>query len=369
MLVRRFFAFSVVMALCMVFPFAGSHASRIKDIATFVGDRPNQLIGYGLVVGLNGSGDRERTQFTFNTLANLLDNMGIYVDPQQMRVRNIAAVMVTSKLPPFVRQGSRIDVQVSSVGDAKSLEGGTLLMTPLQGPDGQVYAVAQGPISTGGFAVGGAGGNLVQKNHPTVGYVSGGGLVEKEVPLAYGQRSELDLVLHRPDFTTADKVFKAVNEALGGPFATAMDAGTIKLRVPPVYEDRLVALISLVEALKIEPDIPAKIVINERTGTIVIGENVKIAPVAVAHGSLTVRITSDPLVSQPLPFSEGQTVVIPQAQIDVHEGEGHLTQVAGATIGELIQGLNAIGASPRDLINILQAIKAAGALRAELEII
>ncbi len=360
----------VFLASCMILWGSVASASRIKDIASFMGDRPNQLIGYGLVVGLNGSGDNNRTQFTLNTLANMLDNMGIHVDPQQMRVRNIAAVMVTGKLPPFVRQGSRMDVQVSSLGDAKSLEGGTLLMTPLQGPDGKTYAVAQGPVSTGGFAVSGAGGDAVQKNHPTVGFISGGALVEREVALPYGQLRELDLVLKAPDFSTANKVYRTVNDALGGPFAVAVDAGTIRLQVPPTYENRIVSLISLVEALTIEPDAIARIVINERTGTIVIGQNVRISPVAVAHGNLTVQISSDPLVSQPLPFSEGETVVIPRSNIEVQEERGHLSAVGGeTTIGEIISALNAIGATPRDLINILQAIKAAGALHAELEII
>ncbi len=372
MIMKKICRLVVVLAIstCTLLAGPDTHATRIKDIASFLGDRPNQLIGYGLVVGLNGSGDKNKTQFTLNTLANLLDNMGIRVDPQQMRVKNIAAVMVTAKLPPFVRQGSRIDVQVSSVGDAKSLEGGTLLMTPLQGPDAQTYAVAQGPISTGGFSVSGAGGNSVQKNHPTVGFISGGALVEKEVPLSYGQLNELDLVLKNPDFSTASKVSQTVKNALGGSFAEALDAGTIRVRVPPGYEERLVALISLVEALEIEPDATAKIVINERTGTIVIGQNVRISPVAVAHGNLTVQISSDPLVSQPPPFSEGQTVVVPQSTVEVKEGKGHLSAVGGeTTIGDIIKGLNAIGATPRDLINILQAIKAAGALRAELEII
>ncbi|GLI33561.1 flagellar basal body P-ring protein FlgI [Desulforhabdus amnigena] len=350
-----------------VFP---ASAARIKDIASFMGDRPNQLIGYGLIVGLNGTGDNNKTQFTVNTLANLLDNMGIHVNPDQVKVKNVAAVMATAKLPSFVRKGSRVDVQVSSIGDAKSLEGGTLLMTPLQGPDGKTYAVAQGPISVGGFSVSGASGSGVQKNHPTVGFVSGGALVEQEVPVPYGNLQQLDLVLSNPDFSTANKVSKRVNETLGDSVAQAMDAATIKVQVPESYQQNIVGLISRVESIEVQPDEVAKIVVNERTGTIVIGENVRISPVAVAHGNLTVQISETPSVSQPQPFGKGQTVVVPQSEVNVEEEKGHISIVGGGvTIGQVVKGLNAIGATPRDLINILQAIRAAGAMQAELEFI
>jgi flagellar P-ring protein precursor FlgI len=278
--------------------------------------------------------------------------------------------MVTAKLPPFSRSGSRIDVQASSIGDAKSLEGGTLLMTPLKAPDGKVYAVAQGPISIGGFAAGGASGSNVQKNHPTVGFVSGGAMVEKEVPVQYSELPALDLVLKSPDFTTAHKTAAVICGALPEVGAHAVDAGTVRLEVPPSQRGEMVDLITRVENLEVQPEAIAKVVVNERTGTIVIGEHVRIAPVAVAHGSLTVQITEKPTVSQPLPFSQGTTQVVPQTSIQVQEGKGHLAVVGGGvTIGKVIEGLNAIGATPRDLINILQAIKAAGAMDAELEII
>lgn len=343
--------------------------ARIKDIARFSGDRVNMLVGYGLVVGLNGTGDKEKTQFTVSTLANLLDNMGIKVDPAQIKIKNVAAVMVTAKLPPFARQGMKVDVQVSSIGDAKSLLGGTLLMTPLQGPDGQVYGVAQGPISVGGFFFGGAGG-AVQQNHPTVGYIPNGALIEKDLPFSYENADFLYLTLNQPDFTSAKKVADTINKNMGSNIANPEDAATVKLQIPEKYRKNLIDFIASIESLEIIPDAVAKIVINERTGTIVMGENVRIAPVAVAHGNLTVTITEQPYVSQPLPFSPGQTVVVPQTQVEVKEQKAHLAIVGGGvTISQVIEGLNSLGATPRDLINILQAIKAAGALQAELEII
>jgi flagellar P-ring protein precursor FlgI len=344
-------------------------AARIKDIAYFVGNRSNQLIGYGLVVGLNGTGDKDKTQFTVNTLANLLDNMGIHVDPKDVKVKNVAAVMVTSNLPPFARNGSKIDAQVSSTGDAKSIQGGTLLMTPLQGPDGKIYAVAQGPISTGGFSASGQSGGGVEKNFPTAGYLSGGVIVEQEVPNQCRNAEQLDLVLKTPDFSTAAKAARCINLALGGAYANALDAGTIKLQVPPGYGNGMVQMISEVESIQLEPEVVAKIIINERTGTVVMGENVRISPVAIAHGNLTVQVTEKPTVSQPLPLSQGQTTVVPQTKVEVQEGKGSLNVVGGATsITQLVKGLNSMGVTPRDLITILQAIKAAGAVQAELEI-
>ncbi len=361
----------MLLAVCLVrVEMRDADAARVKDIAGFIGARTNPLIGYGLVVGLNGTGDNTNTQFTVNTLANMLDNMGVHVEPSQVKVKNVAAVMVTAKLPPFLRTGSRLDVEVSSIGDAKSLEGGNLLMTPLQGPDGRTYAVAQGPVSTGGFSVSGGSGSSVSKNINTTAFISGGAVLEAEVPMQYSNMQQLDLVLKTPDFTTAGKTAKRINEALGSGYAQAVDAATIKIQVPPGYQDRLVEIIAQVENLDVQPDTVAKIVINERTGTVVMGEHVRISPVAVAHGNLTVQITEQPAVSQPQPFSGGQTVVVPQTNIQVQEGKAALTVLGGgATIGQIIQGLNAIGATPRDLISILQAIKAAGALQAELELI
>lgn len=350
--------------------FNESEAARIKDIAYFMGTASNPLVGYGLVAGLNGTGDKERTRFTVSTLANLLDNVGIHIDPNLIKVKNVAAVMVTANLPPFMRIGSRLDVQVSSMGDAKDLQGGTLLMTPLQGPDGKTYALAQGPLSTGGFSFSGQSGTTVQKNFPTVGFISGGATVEQEIATDFGNQQSLDLVLRTPDFTTAHKTAMEINALLGGGFAQALDAASVKIDVPQSFSGKITEMIAEVENLQIEPENVAKIVINERTGTIVIGENVRISPVAIAHGNLTVQVSEDPFVSQPLPFSDGQTTVVPQTNINVQEGKGSLSVVGGGvSIRQLVQGLNAIGATPRDLINILQSIKAAGALQAEIELI
>ncbi len=367
---KRLFWSTAILGCLLAWVVPNVHGARIKDVARFMGVRPNALFGYGLVIGLNGTGDNNKTQFTTSTLANFLDRMGIHVDPDSVKVKNVAAVMVTAKLPPFARIGTKLDVQVSSIGDAKSLEGGTLLMTTLQGPDGQVYAVAQGPVSTGGFSASGASGSSVQKNHPTVGYISQGAVVEREFPVRIEDLGQLDLVLNNPDFSTADQTARAINLALGGPYARAVDGATIQVGVPPSYRSDIVGLISQVEALEIRPDTPAKVVINERTGTIVLGENVRISPVAVAHGNLTVQISEQPAVSQPLPFSQGRTVVTPQSTVQVQEGKGSINVLGGgSTIGQVVQGLNAIGATPRDIITILQAIKASGALHAELEII
>ncbi|RMG54424.1 MAG: flagellar basal body P-ring protein FlgI, partial [Bacteroidetes bacterium] len=303
-----------------------------------------------------------------NTLANLLDNTGIHVDPDEVKIKNVAAVMVTAEMPVFARIGSRLNVQVSSIGDATSLQGGTLLMTPLQGPDGKVYALAQGPISVGGFVAAGASGGTVQKNHATVGQIPGGAVVEREVPFSLQGRSELDLVLRRPDFRTAQRTAEAINDALGGATAKALDSATVRITVPAEMRDDMVGMIAAIEGLDVAPDSVAKVVVNERTGTIVMGEHVTISPVAVAHGSITIQITEQPVVSQPPPFSPGQTVTVPQTAIDVTEGSGSLQLVQGVTIGQVVKGLNAIGATAQDLITILQTIKAAGALQAELEI-
>ncbi len=345
------------------------HAARIKDIAFFMGDRQNDLYGYGLVVGLDGTGDKDKTKFTNSTLANLLDNSGIHVDPEQIKVKNVAAVMVTAKISSFSRIGSQIDVQVSSIGDAKSLQGGTLLMTPLKGPDGRVYAVAQGPVSLGGFRVSGATGSSVQKNHQLVGFISGGAIVEREIPVKLAGRRQLELVLREPDFVTARRTADAINRALGGSFARAVSSSTIKMQVPPPFHSDMVSLISKVESLKVQPDAVATVVINERTGTIVMGKDVTISPVAIAHGGLTIQISEQPTVSQPAPLAGGRTRVVPQTSIKVQEGKGTLHMVKGVTIGQVVKGLNAIGATAQDLITILETIKAAGALQAKIEII
>jgi flagellar P-ring protein FlgI len=356
----------VTLTLCLA---GTAQATRIKDVGSFVGNRSNQLIGYGLVVGLNGTGDKDKTQFTLSTLANLLDNMGIHVDPKLIKVKNVAAVIVTANFPPFLRSGSRIDVQVSSTGDATNLQGGTLLMTPLHGPDGQVYAVAQGPLTLGGFSAGGAGGS-VTKNHPTTGFISGGAMVEREVPNHFGEQDQLLFVLKNPDFSTALRAAQSINSAMGGTYAHAVDAASIRMDVPPQHASKLVEMISQMENLQVKPDAVAKVIVNERTGTVVMGENVRISPVAIAHGSLTVQIKEEPLVSQPQPLSRGETVVVPGTTVQVQEKKGSLAMIgSGVSISEVVKGLNSIGVTPRDLITILQAIKAAGALQADLEVI
>lgn len=358
------------MILALVFTAGTARAARIKDIAYFMGDRSNDLIGYGLVVGLKNTGDTTSTPFTISTLANLLNNMGVQIDPTKTTLKNVAAVMVTGRLPAFARVGTRIDVDVSSIGDATSLGGGTLLMTPLKGPNGKVYALAQGALSIGGFSVSGASGSGVQQNDPTVGLISGGAIIEKEVPVSYAGLHTLDLALMTPDFTTAVRVAAAINSALPQTEAQAVDAGMVKVEVPASDKEDTAVLISRVENLQVTPEVVAKVVIDERTGTIVMGENVRIAPCAVAHGSLTVQISERPTVSQPLPFSQGTTQIVPRTRVKVQEKKAHLAVIGGGvTIGQVVAGLNAIGATPLDLINILEAIKAAGAMSAKLQII
>jgi flagellar P-ring protein precursor FlgI len=349
-----------------------AQAVRIKDIADIKGVRQNQLVGYGLVVGLEGTGDSDDSLFTIQSLASLLEKMGVTVQPDDIDdVENVAAVMVTADLPPFAGLGSRIDVLVSSIGDAETLQGGTLLFTPLKGADGSVYAVAQGPVSTGGFAVSGNSGDQVQKNFPTVGRVVGGGLVEKEIHSNFNQKKSLTLALHDPDFTTASRVAQAINRAFYSQLAQTENAGSIRVSVPENYLGNTVQFVTLIESLGVTPDMISKVVVNERTGTVIMGENVRIATIAIAHGNLSIQINESQNVSQPLPFSRGgQTVVTPESDIVVQEGKNPIFLVeSGVSIGELVKALNALGVSPRDLIAIFQALKAAGALQAELEVI
>lgn len=347
------------------------HAARIKDIASFRGVRSNQLVGYGLVVGLAGTGDGDDAVFTLQSMSAMLEKMGVTVSPDDIKVKNVAAVMVTAELPPFARSGSRMDALVSSIGNAKTLGGGTLLMTPLKGADGQVYAVAQGPVATGGFLVSSGGGDKVAKNFPTVGRVVQGVSVEREIPFDLNQKDSLMLALNKPDFTTATRVAQAINAGLSVNVARTQDSGTVHVAVPPVYSGNIAALIAAVEGLSVTPDNVSRVVINERTGTVIMGENVRIATVAIAHGNLSVEIKQSFDVSQPMPLSNrGQTVVTPDAQTTVQEGRAPLQVLeAGVSIGEVVRALNALGVTPRDLISILQALKAAGALQADLEII
>lgn len=345
---------------------------RIKDIARFDGVRDNQLFGLGLVIGLEGTGDGRGSQANVQMVANMLERFGITVDRNDLRLRNVAAVMVTADLPAFVRPGDRIDVTVSSIGDARSLQGGFLLQTPLQGADGQVYAVAQGPVSIGGFNVR-SGGAAVQQNHAAVGTVPNGAIVERTVPTTVLQGDTLTLVLHQPDFTTAARVAAAINQMFTPDTARALDRSAIEVRVPSIFLAQPVEFMALLEEIEVTPDAPARVVVNERTGTIVIGHQARISTVAVSHGGLTVRIESQPVVGFVPPAGEdGQPtpVVVETTHIDVQEQAGDVVLIqGGASVEDVVKALNAIGASPRDIIAILQAIKAAGALYGELEIL
>jgi flagellar P-ring protein precursor FlgI len=347
------------------------HAARIKDIAGFRGVRSNQLVGYGLVVGLAGSGDSDSTIFTVQSISSMLEKMGVTVKPEEIKVKNVAAVMVTAELPPFARMGSRLDALVNSIGDSKALQGGTLLMTPLKGADGQVYAVGQGPVSTGGFTVGANSGDKVQKNFTTVGRIVQGAVVEKEIPFNLNQKDTLTLALHQPDFTTATRMAEAINAGLLENAAFPQDSGTVQIAVPPKYLGNIAQLIASVEVLSVTPDNISRVVINERTGTVIMGESVRISTVAIAHGNLSVEIKTSFNVSQPMPFSgTGRTAVTPDTETSVKEGRAPIYVVpSGVSIGEVVKALNALGVSPRDLISIFQALKAAGALQADLEII
>ena len=347
-------------------------AARLKDIASIEGVRSNQLSGYGLVAGLNGTGDSQQAIFTVQSVLNMLRRRGLTlnVNPRQLQIKNVAAVSITAALPPFARQGNRIDAQVSSLGDAKSLQGGTLLTAPLFGPDGQVYAVAQGPVSLGGGFATRAAGASAQKSHPTTAVLTGGALVEREVPVALGSEGILTLALHQPDFTTAGRVATAVNEALGRSAARPVDAGTIAVDLGAASEAEAVATATAIEHVEVAPDTAARVILNERTGTVIIGSDVRIMPVAIAHGSLNITVKTDFGVSQPAPFSQGQTVVIPDTTLKIEEGakQNLVLLRPGVSLGDLVGGLNALGVTPQDLIAILQAIQTAGALQAELEI-
>lgn len=348
-------------------------AARIKDIATVEGVRGNQLSGYGVVVGLDGTGDGQQSIFTVQSILSMLRRRGVQVtiDPRQVRVKNAAAVVVTATLPPFARSGSRIDVQLSSIGDAKSLRGGTLVMTPLFGGDQQVYAVAQGGVSLGGGFSASAPGASTTSGHPTVGVITGGALVEREVPVLLGMDGLVRLSLHEADFTTATRVAGVVNGFLGNGAASTRDPGTVEVRLDPAAsQEQVMALLAGIETLNVQPDRRARVIVNERTGTVIMGEDVHIAPVGIAHGALQVTVKVDLGVSQPAPFSEGQTVVVPDSTVQVQEGAAERLNLfrGGVSLRELVNGLNALGVTPQDLIAVLQAIKSAGALDADLEI-
>jgi flagellar P-ring protein precursor FlgI len=367
---RIFHFFITAFIISMLMPTTVLYAARIKDIADLKGVRENQLVGYGLIVGLNDTGDTDSTGFTMETVANMLENLGITVDRDDIDVGNVAAVMVTAALPSFAKCGVKIDVTVSSLGDAESLLGGTLLRTPLMGPDGKVYAVAQGPVLVGGFSFGGSTAKM-QKNHPTVGRIPDGALVENEVSFSLPQKGDLVYHLHQSDFTTTSRMVSVINAYFGQDIAIAEDSGSVIINMPNKYNGRTVQFVSELERLELRPDARARVVINEKTGTIVMGEDVRLSKVAISHGNLKLVVKERIGVSQPLPFSQGETVLVPETEsMEVEEDKGRMMVMdRGVTLGEVAAALNAIGATPHDLITIFQSIKAAGALHAELVIL
>ncbi len=342
--------------------------SRIKDIVEFEGVRENMLVGYGLVVGLNGTGDSLRNSaFTRQSLEAMLERLGVNTRDANLNTKNVAAVMVTARLPAFAAAGSPIDASVSAMGDAKSLLGGTLLVTPLMGADGQAYAISQGTVQTGAISASGASGSSISKGVPTAGRIAGGAIVEREVGFQLAHMSEMRMTLRNPDFSTARKIAEAVNGRFPG--TARADNPTIVTLRPPGGGD-LVSFMSQVENLSVETDSPAKVVIDEVAGVIVMGENVRVSTVAIAQGNLTITVRESPAVSQPAPFSRGQTAVVPQSDVEVDEEKGKkfITVRDGASLSSLVAGLNALGVTPRDMISILQTIKAAGALQADIEV-
>ncbi len=356
----------LVLSLAAIAP---AHASRVKDLTLVEGGRENQLVGYGIVVGLAGDGDSNAAT-TLRSVANILERYGLTVNSTDVKVKNAAAVMVTADISAFLKPGARIDVNVASMGDAKSLQGGVLLQTPLLGADGRVYAVAQGPVAIGGFVggVGGVGGATVQKNHPTVGNISSGAIVEREIPATFVRDNQLRLLLHNPDFTSAARMAEAINGQWPGA-ANAVDAATVNVALPENYRGRDVAFISDLGVIEVMPDTLARIVINERTGTIVATSTVRLSQVAIAHGALTITVTSNQGVSQPNAFSGGTTQQVQSTQTAVNETKGGFTVINDPpTIERLAAALNALGVSTRDMMAIFQSLKRSGALQAELVI-
>ena len=358
------------LSICLMFA-AVCPAARLKDLVAVEGVRENQLIGYGIVVGLAGTGDRQQTIFSTQSLTNMLERMGVVVNPTLIVVKNTAAVMVTATLPAFAQPGMHIDTTISSIGDAANLQGGILVMTSLRGADGQVYAVAQGPVVTGGF-VAGRGGSAQTKNHPTVGRGPNGAMVERAAP-SVAPKSVVRLQLRQSDFTTAARIEQAVNQrfatAAGMP-AVADNAGLVTIAIPPEYGARPTEFLAELEKLPVDADAPARVIINERTGTIVLGKDVRVSPVAILHGNLSVEVQTTVKVSQPAPLGQGTTEIIPQTEVGAKEEKArNVVLKQGATVEELVRALAAIGSTPRDVIAILQSLRTAGALDAELEVI
>lgn len=366
--------FLLTSVFCLLTPSFGQQSDerltvRVKDVAEIEGVRSNQLIGYGIVVGLNRTGDRvQQNLYARQTLQNLLERMGLSVAVDSLRPENIATVLVTASLPPFTRQGSKIDVTVSSIGDARSLQGGTLVLTPLKGVDGQLYALAQGPLSIGGLSAGDRG-NSIEINHPTVGRIPNGAMVEKTVVADLASRGALTLVLRQDDFTTAARLGRVVNAKFGTGTARAVDGRNVEVALPAKWQEDRVGFIAELETLRLETDVLAKVIINERTGTIIMGRNVRLSSVAISQGGVTVRIGTEYEVSQPSILSKtGETVTVPRTTVEVNERQPvSVVLPDGATIDEVVRGMRAVGVSARDIISILQAIKSAGALSAELE--
>jgi len=345
-------------------------ASRIKDLVSVEGVRSNQLVGYGLVVGLNGTGDSLRNSpFTEQSLTAMLERLGVNTRGASMRAENVAAVMVTASLPPFARTGNRLDISVSSIGDAENLRGGTLIVTPLKGADGEVYAVAQGSIQVSGFSAGGDASSVTQ-GVPTAGRIPNGGIVEKEVNYSMLAKKEIFFSLRTPDFTTSRRIAMAINKEMGTKTAMAIDPATILVIKPETYADNMVNLVTDLELLYVQTDQKAKVVVDERSGIIVIGKEVRVSEVAIAQGNLTIRVTETPQVSQPNPFGGGEAIEVPRTELDIDEGEGKKFALLkpGVNLQELVDGLNALGIGPRDMIAILQALKVSGALHAEIEV-
>ena len=362
-----------VLLLCLALtPSPANAQTRIKDIVDFEGVRENLLIGYGLVVGLNGTGDGlDASIFTRESLVGMLERLGVNARDDDLSTDNVAAVMVTATLPPFARQGTRIDISISTIGDSSSLLGGTLLVTPLVGADGEVYAVGQGPITVGGFSAQGAGASIT-RGVPTNGRIASGAIIEREIKFEMQGMNTIRVSLRNPDFTTSRRVAQAINAFIGSPIAQPTDPSTVRMLVPDAYRNDAVALITDIEQLRVTPDMVAKVVVDEQSGIIVMGENVRISTVAIAQGNLTIRITETPQVSQPQPFAQqGETVTVPRTQIEIDEDEDNKLTVLPQTVTlqELVDGLNALGVGPRDMISILQAVKAAGALQAEIELL
>jgi flagellar P-ring protein precursor FlgI len=368
---KRFWA-GVFTVVSMLAPFSESYAAtaRIKDIVDIEGIRENQLVGYGLVVGLNGTGDSlNNSPFTRQSLQAMLERLGVNTRGENMRTANVAAVMVTANLPAFSTQGSRIDVNVAALGDADSLQGGTLLVTPLLGADGEVYAIAQGSVLINGFSATGDAASVVS-GVPTTGRISSGGLIEREIGFVLGAQRTLRLALRNPDLTTSRRIALSINDFIGIPCATPEDPATVRIHLPYNFNGNIVDLLTDIEQLVVETDQPAKIIIDENSGLIVMGSDVRVSTVAVAQSNLTVTIAESPIVSQPDPFSLGETVELPRTDVEVVTRETDLGIVPeSVSLQELVDGLNALGISPRDLIAILQAIKASGALQAEIEVL